>query len=160
MTEPNRNYIEISLDDLYDLNSLLKAYSFKRGAQAGWAMRNRSRDKVVETIKSIEHLDWAWPNCLLFEWHEKNRRKDPDNVSSAGRKAILDGMQKVLLNDDQAFLPNDNNRHIKGFIDKFVFDGGNFVRVYQIGETFVDDLTEKILSSRQETTRKETDLNG
>ena len=42
---------------------------------------------------------------LSFVWFCRNRRKDPDNISSAGRKIILDGLVSagILQNDGWKF---------------------------------------------------------
>lgn len=147
-------YIDIPLDKIYDLNQLLKAYSTRRGPQAGWALRTKSRNAVInEVLKQSKSnkLNWTWPNFLLFEWHEPNKRKDPDNVSSAGKKAILDGLQKINLDNDDPnsmLLPNDNNKHIHGFLDIFVFDKQNFVRVYQLGPDFAKNIYNLIDTER------------
>lgn len=68
------------------------------------------------------------PVKLRFTWHEKNRRRDKDNVAYA-KKFILDGMQRA------GFLPNDNNRWILGFEDCFVYDGRTGVEI----EVMCDD---------------------
>ena len=36
-----------------------------------------------------------------FEWHEKNKRRDPDNIGGFGRKVIIDALVKmgVIKND-------------------------------------------------------------
>lgn len=52
---------------------------------------------------------------IEFLWHEPNRRRDKDNVAFA-KKFILDGLQKAKI------LPNDNNRYITGFRDRFSYD--------------------------------------
>ena len=35
------------------------------------------------------------PASIAFVWYEPNRRRDPDNFSSGGRKLILDGLVKA-----------------------------------------------------------------
>lgn len=62
------------------------------------------------------------PVYIMFEWHEKTRRRDKDNVCFA-KKFILDAMQK------SGVLPNDNNRYVLGFTDSFVYDGTSKVIV-------------------------------
>lgn len=52
------------------------------------------------------------PIHIHFQWHEKSRRRDKDNVAF-GKKFILDAMQYA------GKLPNDNNRYIAGFSDGF-----------------------------------------
>lgn len=56
------------------------------------------------------------PSGFDFEWFEK-RPMDPDNISSGGRKIILDALQESGL------LPNDNAKWMLSFTDKFFFGG-------------------------------------
>lgn len=53
------------------------------------------------------------PCKVKFIWHLKNNRRDYDNVAFA-KKFILDGMQQACA------IPNDNAKHVVGFIDEFV----------------------------------------
>jgi Holliday junction resolvase RusA-like endonuclease len=43
----------------------------------------------------------VYPVRISFHWFVANRRSDPDNISAAGRKLILDSLQKaeILTND-------------------------------------------------------------
>ena len=50
-----------------------------------------------------------------FEWHEPNRRRDPDNISAA-QKFVLDGMVKAGV------IPNDGWKNIKGLTHSWVLD--------------------------------------
>lgn len=53
---------------------------------------------------------------IIFNWYEKDRRRDYDNVASA-KKYILDALVKSEL------IPNDNQKHIYPmFIDNFYLD--------------------------------------
>jgi len=55
--------------------------------------------------------------CLInFRWFTKNKKKDPDNISSAGRKFILDGLVK------SGILKDDTRKFVKGFTDNFEID--------------------------------------
>ena len=51
-----------------------------------------------------------------FTWIELNRMRDPDNVSGAGRKLILDALV------DAGILPNDGWAHVAGLTDTFCVD--------------------------------------
>lgn len=55
------------------------------------------------------------PQWVVFEWHEKTKRRDKDNVASA-KKFVLDALQKTGI------LPKDSNRYIEGFTDRFIYD--------------------------------------
>ena len=55
------------------------------------------------------------PCFISFEWHEKTKRRDKDNVVFA-KKFVFDAMQKSEK------LMNDNNECVIGFTDTFVYD--------------------------------------
>ena len=60
------------------------------------------------------------PVKIHFEWHEKTKKRDPDNIASA-KKFILYALQK------QKIIVNDNRKYIKGFSDDIVDDIDDFV---------------------------------
>jgi Holliday junction resolvase RusA-like endonuclease len=53
------------------------------------------------------------PVAITFTWVEKDRRRDPDNISF-GAKFILDAMQKA------GKIPNDNQMYIRKITHEFV----------------------------------------
>ena len=53
---------------------------------------------------------------LSFVWYCRDRRKDPDNISAAGRKVILDGLVSAGI------LQNDGWKQVIGFSDSFEVD--------------------------------------
>lgn len=147
------DYIEIPLDVLYDLNKYIYAMGSKK--RYGWAMKHKSTDTVAFLVKNFINNNQEQANKfhqafiekdvgLVFEWHLKDKRKDPDNISSAGRKAILDGFQEAVFgftedNKPIKFLPNDSIKFIKGFSDLFVVDKANVVRIYPIEINKLED---------------------
>lgn len=54
---------------------------------------------------------------IWFTWRERDRHRDPDGVSSGGRKLLLDGMVKAGV------LPSDGARGVRGFVDNFEYPG-------------------------------------
>ena len=56
------------------------------------------------------------PISIAFHWYYPNKRRDPDNISSSGRKLILDGLVAAEI------LENDGWNHISGFSDAFHID--------------------------------------
>lgn len=58
-----------------------------------------------------------------FEWHEKTKRRDKDNVAFA-KKFIFDALQKA------GKLENDGNRNVAGFEDRFIYGASEGVKVY------------------------------
>lgn len=62
------------------------------------------------------------PIIITFIWHEETKRRDKDNVAFA-KKFFLDALQKA------GKLPNDNNRYIEGFNDRFIYYKGQGVRL-------------------------------
>lgn len=80
----------------------------------GWAIiEAKAKGTVKPTCK---------PCTVEFAWHERTAKRDCDNIASV-KKYILDAMQK------QGIIPNDNQKYIKGFTDKFIKDTRNFVVV-------------------------------
>ncbi len=62
----------------------------------------------------ISHLPrMTKPIWIDFLWTEKNNRRDYDNISSAGRKFILDALVA------SGKLPDDNRKYVRGFSDSF-----------------------------------------
>lgn len=70
--------------------------------------------------KSIRNMSDNAPVYIEFEWHERTRKRDVDNVYSA-KKYILDGMQQA------GALANDDPRHVADVRDKLIYDGREFV---------------------------------
>lgn len=80
----------------------------------GWAIRQAMcKGELKRTTKPI---------TVHFEWHERTKRRDLDNIASA-KKFILDALQK------QKIIPNDSRKYVKGFTDTVVDDDMDFVRV-------------------------------
>lgn len=59
---------------------------------------------------------------VCFEWHEKTKRRDADNIASA-KKFILDALVK------KGVLENDSRKYVKGFQDRIVDDTRDYVKV-------------------------------
>lgn len=80
----------------------------------GWGIRMAFIDRRLKRTEK--------PIIVHFVWHEKTKRRDADNIASA-KKFVLDAMQKFGV------IPNDNQRYVKGFTDRFVSDNEDFVEV-------------------------------
>lgn len=62
------------------------------------------------------------PVMIRFEWHEKTKRRDADNIASA-KKYILDALVK------KGVLIDDSRKYVKGFYDTIIDDKSDFVKV-------------------------------
>lgn len=61
--------------------------------------------------------------CFVhFEWNERTKKRDADNIASA-KKFILDALQKTVI------LPNDGRKYIAGFTDRIIDSTENYVDV-------------------------------
>lgn len=56
---------------------------------------------------------------MHYRWYEENRKRDPDNISSFGRKVIQDALVR------EGILKNDGWKNITGFDDQFFIDRNN-----------------------------------
>lgn len=95
---------------LVSLNEYINAERRNRFMAA--KLKKDAQEMVSWQIKSMEPITEA--SFFHFEWHIPNKKRDPDNISSYGRKVILDAFVK------NGKLENDNLKWIKGFTDSFV----------------------------------------
>lgn len=80
----------------------------------GAKMKQETEQLIIIQLAKMKPI--TSPAIIHFEWHEKTRRRDKDNVA-AGKKFVLDAMQKA------GKLVNDNNKYIAGFTDRFTYGG-------------------------------------
>lgn len=98
-------------------------------AQRGARMKRKHQEAVMWYIlrdlgrKPIDH-----PVYLKFFWYEKDKRRDLDNISSYGRKIILDALVK------SGKLYDDRWSYVVGYADKFRVDKDDPRIVVQIIE--------------------------
>lgn len=59
---------------------------------------------------------------VRFEWHERTKKRDADNIASA-KKFILDALVNMRV------LPDDSRKFVKGFTDVIIDDKADFVKV-------------------------------
>ena len=71
---------------------------------------NKTNTMTVPKLKDID---------LRLEWHEKNRRRDPDNVASSV-KFVLDGMV------DSGVISNDNSTIVKKITHSFIYGSDEY----------------------------------
>lgn len=115
--------IVIPLMLIPDQNKMISS-SLSRNGRFAYASERRKyllqlQVKIELQIRENNFEKWEWPGILTFNWQLSDYRRDPDNISSAGRKFILDAMQKAIYLDGKKFLANDNLKHIIGFKDEF-----------------------------------------
>lgn len=109
--------IEIPLK-LPSLNQYISACRANRFEAA--VMKKDIETKMFPYIYKLERIEK--PVTIEFEWVEENRRRDLDNVAF-GKKFVLDALVRF------GKLPNDNQKYIKGFSDKFSYGDTAGVRV-------------------------------
>jgi len=96
---------------LPNLNDIIAAAKISRGKFNGYAaMKKRCTDQLTAFFKNMPHFDRIWVD---FTWHEKNKRRDKDNVA-VGKKFIFDAMV------DAGVIENDGWKQIDGWSDSFV----------------------------------------
>ena len=74
---------------------------------------------MIAIQKSMRGIKIQSKVKMLYRWYEKDRRRDPDNISSFGRKVFLDALVTCGV------IKNDGWRNIVGFSDEFYVDPGN-----------------------------------
>lgn len=109
---------------LPSLNEYLSACN--RSYYIGGKMKKEVDEMIGWFILSAKQSKTLYPTdapiTLRFRWHEKTKRRDPDNIVSA-KKFILDALQK------QGIIPNDSRAYIKGFTDEIIDAKKDFIEV-------------------------------
>lgn len=90
------------------LNDILRACG---GRKRGYtAMKKAWVGTVTLLAKRLPRFQRA---TLVFAWHERERRRDPDNIASA-KKFVLDGLVAAKV------LPGDGWDYVAGFRDEWL----------------------------------------
>ena len=69
-------------------------------------------------LKSLKGVEILRPVIVTFDWYEKDRRRDLDNIYS-GKKFILDALVKCGV------LQNDTQKWVIGLVDRIHTDKQN-----------------------------------
>ena len=100
-----------------DMNTYINALSKHR--LQGAEIKRVATDSVTWETKKYATRKLLPPYHITFNWYCKDRKKDKDNISSMGRKCILDGLQK------SGVIPQDSWNVVDGFSDFFFLDKTN-----------------------------------
>ncbi len=96
----------------------------------GWSIRQALTSKTLHKPTNAV--------VIRFEWHEKTKRRDADNIASA-KKFILDALVKTGVLED------DSRKYVKGFYDSIIDDTSDYVIVELIE---VNNYENKTISNR------------
>lgn len=99
------------LDGLNDYTKANRTNQYK-GAKA-----KAENEKICTAYipRYLRNERLSFPVHISFRWYEKNRRRDPDNIAFA-KKFILDSLVSAGV------FPDDGQKYISGFDDKFYID--------------------------------------
>lgn len=98
------------------LNEVIAAAKSGHGRGNGYARLKQSwTDAVWALALSAKLQPCDGPASVCFEWRERDRRRDPDNVAGA-RKFLLDGLVKAGV------LADDGWDEVEMWIDRFQVD--------------------------------------
>lgn len=102
------------------LNELISAAKGSGGHGTAYAQLKRQWTEAVWALAKAARIDkpgpFERPVMIDFQWVERDRRRDPDNVAAGGRKLILDGLVAAGV------LAGDGWRHIDGWWDRWTVD--------------------------------------
>ena len=104
--------------ELSDLNTYNNAQ--RRHRHIGARLKREETELVwAEALAAKLQKIEIYPVFIHFSWYCASAKKDPDNISSGGRKVILDGLQMAGV------IENDGWKQIAGFSDSFHIDKAN-----------------------------------
>ena len=113
------------------LNQIIEAAKEQALWDSWFAKKGRKKPRAPTNTYSAMKRQWGGlikacikvqairpvPSAFFeFEWREKDRRRDPDNVAAGGRKLILDGLTRAGI------IRDDGWKHVAGWKDSFVVD--------------------------------------
>lgn len=111
-------YLLVIRARLNNLNDYIGAERTNRYKAAKMKARNENLVKIA-IKQQMRGLRIEKPVYMAYQWYEKNRRRDLDNISSFGRKVIQDALVQTHV------LQNDGWKEIAGFSDDFFVDADN-----------------------------------
>lgn len=97
------------------MNEIVDAAKSGHGRGNGYSRLKAQWGGVVWSYAKSVRLHPAARAGVAFEWREKDRRRDLDNIAAAS-KFILDGLVKAKV------LPGDGWRHVIGLEHRFTVD--------------------------------------
>ena len=102
---------------LTQLPTLNEYTNASRANKYGSAAIKKNVERSLQWEIKMQLGNWHTdrPVFLVFEWYEKNQRRDKDNVAFA-KKFIQDALVKAGV------LQGDGWKHVTGFIDLFEID--------------------------------------
>lgn len=99
------------------LNELLAAAKGSGGRGMGYARLKRQWTETVWALALAARIDkpgpFERPVLITFDWIERDKRRDPDNVAAGGRKLVLDGLVKAGV------LAGDGWKHVRSWNDRW-----------------------------------------
>lgn len=106
---------------LPSLNELLAGRA--GGAGNSYARTKKKWTNDIALLAKAARLRPMTSARIRFVWHEKHRRRNPDNFSSGGRKLVLDALVMAGV------LANDGWDEVAGFIDQWMVSSNAGVMV-------------------------------
>lgn len=84
---------------------------------------------IQRAISAKQLRQCSAPIRLAFEWHERTKKRDADNIAFA-KKFILDALVKMRI------IVDDGRKYVKGFTDEIIDDKADFVivKIFEEGE--------------------------
>ena len=95
------------------LNEVIAAAKGRGGRGHAYATMKRTVGEMIWAYAKAARLCPVKRARLAFRWVEKDKRRDPDNVSSAGRKFVFDSLVAAGV------LPGDGWAAVAGWSDEF-----------------------------------------
>lgn len=111
---------------------------YQNACRSHWSKGYKSKKETEETISWYIRMALSrgtlipvsYPVDIVFEWHEKTKKRDTDNIQS-GQKFIIDAMRNmgVIQNDNRKYVNQTYHQIIDGSTEDFVV-----VKLYKAGQ--------------------------
>lgn len=94
------------------MNDLIAAAKGAGGTGRAYSRLKRQWTEAVWALAKARRVPFFGRAHLVFEWREKNCRRDPDNIAAA-KKLVLDGLVQAGV------LTGDGWSYVSGWTDRF-----------------------------------------
>lgn len=132
---PQTFFVHWTLPGLNELLAACRSVNPRSGWQRYAALKRQIQYDLCRLIRAAK-IQPMLNAFLIFTWCERNRRRDPDNITAGGRKFILDALVSSKV------LPTDGWAGVQGWSDQFRVDRsrqGVHVELHASPPTMMED---------------------
>jgi hypothetical protein len=112
-------FVPMTLPGLNEILQAMRTRGKRRGASGRkwykWTEMKKEYESIIISAVNLSGVRPVKRAYFIFQFIERNKKRDPDNIAAGARKLILDALQKT----DPPILKNDGWSCVAGWHDSF-----------------------------------------